>query len=1548
MDRYGDKIKFDLPDHLQLYSREDYHQPFILNLLQKQLLDGQTKFGGLVAFYRSLPVLAQKAVEQAAYQYQIKYGNTPIKENFYFYLLNNLIYKPKTATTSKPSSLLDCTKLSIGMLSDNLEIDFSQFPNLKKLEINLSTASTKKISETCAQLRRYCPKLTYLVLPESMQEQGNLLPYTITYEKYPDFDFSEQVEANYDDRNVNYKPTQKVDKQYSQGRPYSPDLYIADNGLSELTQKTDRKNTYRMVKAGTILNHSANQARRIRTGIIELSNDFSRQHYRSATLKSMPLPKQVTDNLVYDCSKKLNADYYHFTESIPANKKVRLLSIDAQEKIIALTAKRADIKCYRGDDDFYYVEASHDCQLDFILEAPHMGDSYSKLKNDTSIRNIIGQFYSHPNFKLESTHNQIKKDNESYADWFDRLYNNPWGSCYERCLGIWYQFYKDPTLRDRVRMIGIDNNHVVLEIKASDNLWYQFDFGGKEAKLEFDNQNIYKPEIEEVRHVERSETSPASREIPRSARDDVFLSRDDVFIHRYEQLKNKVQKKRNPKLISDFETEFQSKASPELIISSNPQQATNEFLKQAKTLGYSVFVLHHPDQIRFHKDQIHLETNPPQILKKDSFDLFLEENQNNPKALLLIDWSAFTPQEKVAYNSILEKQQSLYGKTFSLKTFSLVNEIPKDSAFLSRHKKVLKLAISVAGKVDEPDNTKTIDIKGLPDWQEVLFGEIGLHLNKLDWQPSDLSRLGLGPTQWDVGPRPNLRTQIILTNVPIEEQAKVKSFLERSKAQGFFEYHHLKIPIPAEYTFKMDSSPFNFIQFQAQNCYQNVQLDKVPEDAKLVNTTVFDFLLTQKEISEGIYHKGQGWLEQHAGQSLNLFITSSLSLSQWYCLINRAQAHQVNLSFYLSEDVKLPPQLKHKDLKVTSSKMNLENTQPSVIISEDPKNAFKHDEEAYVFAIEDYSYQDIVKWVDFKRKDQQFCNFEEKTSQLFTDLNSGKTVILYGDFSTAMLQSLQPILQEQYQGKLKGKLILSMNKANGAEMNFLPASEIQNLSLDKPKKAEALIVYAEQADEDQSLDNAEEKAKAFITKRLDVLAQSIKEHAITHLEGPTGVGKSFLMKELQKTHGDEFEIIYEFENFEELTKPSSGKMKVLFLDEVNIADKHLTILNPLLEGGNPDILYKGKIYHFNENEIRVVCASNDIDYGGGRVKQKLFDQSGIAKIGLSQIPNYFIYERMLKPIYARVQPYMEEEQFKKQCEVFLNQYNKQQHNKPEEVTIRDLQEWVVTDVMQRVKDQPQRFFKIYKVAKPEIQTDIVITTSMKPLHKKLRRAIEVRKQQFLENSQPVLGKNGVLIEGKPGTGKSKLVEYRLHRSGYIRAIPGEKAPGNNQLSYIKIDASLPDEVKKDYIRLAFNQGQIVWLDEVNSTLDGGFEKWINGFLSGYDPDTGKPAQRPGFMLIVTANSMGMEGRVLMGPAFKGRLTEITMVEPDREDLKEIISHYCPKLNDKEKSFMARDIYQLMQEDKNLTLRDLVPKLAKYARFYHESEEKLTDLELLKI
>jgi hypothetical protein len=116
-------------------------------------------------------------------------------------------------------------------------------------------------------------------------------------------------------------------------------------------------------------------------------------------------------------------------------------------------------------------------------------------------------------------------------------------------------------------------------------------------------------------------------------------------------------------------------------------------------------------------------------------------------------------------------------------------------------------------------------------------------------------------------------------------------------------------------------------------------------------------------------------------------------------------------------------------------------------------------------------------------------------------------------------------------------------------------------------------------------DVSQEKSNEFLEKRKALLFNTLNNHPWLVLTGKTGVGKSRFIQHLHEKEKEKCTIYHELNDIEAWANDKSDKKKILFLDEYNLQNKHLTLLAPI-GSGNPRILYKGKILSLDDNHIR--------------------------------------------------------------------------------------------------------------------------------------------------------------------------------------------------------------------------------------------------------------------------------------------------------------------------------------------------------------------------
>ncbi len=607
--------------------------------------------------------------------------------------------------------------------------------------------------------------------------------------------------------------------------------------------------------------------------------------------------------------------------------------------------------------------------------------------------------------------------------------------------------------------------------------------------------------------------------------------------------------------------------------------------------------------------------------------------------------------------------------------------------------------------------------------------------------------------------------------------------------------------------------------------------------------------------------------------------------------------------------------------------------------------------------VEDFSYQDLVEKTDFQISQTGFSNFTKTQSQFLTQLKAGQKIVLKGEFSPDLLQMLEPIItskEPEFAG-VGENLILIIEDKNCQKgqtyepLNWLAQNDIskpnQDLNSDKNQKSIAdaaiyssrsnselnqirhksnLIKYKIEAFQESQLpkltdrpflettpnqtidlSKSQQQAEAFIQARKDNFERNLNQNSMLRLIGHSGVGKSRLLKEFETNNQLTTAIYRELNAFENWANDNSNKTKILFIDESNIEDLHFTMFSPLKDeiqaGKTKKIFYQGKFYDLDANH-KVVFAQNPAKYGCGRFEQKLFDDGKIPAIHLRDFSASYIYEKILKsPIYDQLSEEirskkLSEEIFKGFAKPLIEEYQKSNANKKSEEdsnqeTVRELQEKMLQLVEQVI------FHRDDQAKTPNSISSFISTNATKEVEEALTNAISVRQKQR-EGVFPnkAVGLNGVLLEGDSGVGKSVLIEAVLASKGIKPATPENSAAASeSNLMFYKIDANLPLNQKKQIIIKAFEEGNIVWIDEINSCIDDGLEKILNAALTGDHPE-GKSTEnvKPGFMLISSVNSAGLEGRSIISPALRHRTTQPRvkgLKEYKVEDLTKIISHW---------------------------------------------------------
>lgn len=418
--------------------------------------------------------------------------------------------------------------------------------------------------------------------------------------------------------------------------------------------------------------------------------------------------------------------------------------------------------------------------------------------------------------------------------------------------------------------------------------------------------------------------------------------------------------------------------------------------------------------------------------------------------------------------------------------------------------------------------------------------------------------------------------------------------------------------------------------------------------------------------------------------------------------------------------------------------------------------------------------------------------------------------------------------------------------------------------------------------------------KSFKQNRLSLIEEALKHSPIACIAGLTGVGKSTFIGDTLSKHKKVFIGEDKIKAWAE--DPSGG---VLFIDEANITSREWSEFEGLFNKP-PIILIEGKVYPL-DNTHKVLFAFNPTSYGGDRKVNRLFERHPNAVV-FDPIPLNVIYGLILAPLFHQTKL---EDKSRSLSEQVLSLYRFLCERSDETllISIRELKSIVMLTIAAHEANPDTNpndllLHMINKIAGPlvpeheresfnhlfpqvdikkdgpshaTIPTDFVSNETTRQISDTLDAFLDLRSyrqhnESLLHDSQLHGGLGGFIVEGEPGLGKSHLVKDRLIQYGLTEGELNLEKPQVNVFYHIPVNTPL--DLKKALILKAFDEGNPVILDEINSTTM--MERFLNNLLMGKGPDN-QWAKKPGFFIIGTQNPLNMAGRQAASQALSRRM-----------------------------------------------------------------------------
>jgi hypothetical protein len=1180
-------------------------------------------------------------------------------------------------------------------------------------------------------------------------------------------------------------------------------------------------------------------------------------------------PKYIDDSELshYKSVLRSVAKCYFFKQEIAADSQWHCLySVHPCEVLDAIVQGSFRVDLRRGTDDFYYVRnlGTTAITLQYVLKLFNEDNlqGLDALPAQSIARKVIEDYCASSSFSRLAKPGQNvppipSKGNliERFSTWTHNLFETRRGVCLHRAIAV-AERIKDTSEVDIVRLVLIDNNHVALEIlrpigSRGRKLWIPVDvLGGSSVVLEYPHPHL----LASFSGIDSSDPFSSQRHAIRLG---LLKSLQTETLYNAGQAIEKV------------------RAAPQvLFITDLKQKILIELLCQGAF--YEAFNVQCPDDLNLDKLSIVLKEERPCIQNGGVIRDFIDRAHSHPNELFLlsIDWDAFTHKQILEMYELLEPERTLFGKIIpkNIRILGFCHSLSTDPSFLSRHQKGIYTVPAWPSSSrpvvvsDAACSSITIDMHSCLNWREQLFGRVVLIGNELT--------LKKGPLFDGI----HESTTLELFNLVANQEKEILDALALAEARGYFLYYGHRILVGAQLKVTIKTKTL---------ALPPIEDEPAPLDAVPINTYWFDRLIIDKQVgSDGLYTEKPGLIASMTkGAVAHLYLEGELSSSQSHRLVSEAQQFDVELKLY--------------------------RKQPLI-------EAYKLEElsEPLCFDVDDMSFSDLFYQLEFDQTERGFCNFKVNKGAVFNALMAGQDIILQGGFSDELWAYLQPLRVAGCRG------ISVMGEWVPFSAKLLLVEEDRKASLKRAPYIEP--EYGSSLDLSQAID--------FIAARKKQLFIFFDESPIVCLSGESGVGKSSLMKELSF---DGIPVYRELKQLEAWALDSREQVKILFIDEYNIENLHFMFLAPMLRNKvKPSILYENKMYQLDPYH-KVVFAGNPHSYGGGRVIQKLFEHfaESIPSFHLNDFPASYIYHQIMKPILDEVSRKNTLIAFDpEEIMHMIDCYHTTNKTKPGAMTVRALQQNLLaychtlllaarsprvlslglgagaisffsagsqrrdkkrgrtsdesaeeqsyapkTKKLQIVKDALSD--SAFEGELPRLQTApkdraFVEIPSNKPICDSLIKQLQIKQcQKAGELPGSTIGLNAVILEGKPGVGKSELILHVLNKTKY----PYERIPAG---------LSLPEKERR--LVAAFHRGSAVLIDELNCCCDDGLEKILNSLLTGVDLE-GRYAENQGFILFGTMNGGDLKGRSTLSPALWHRFVHLDVPMPTVEDVEFILN-----------------------------------------------------------
>ena len=430
------------------------------------------------------------------------------------------------------------------------------------------------------------------------------------------------------------------------------------------------------------------------------------------------------------------------------------------------------------------------------------------------------------------------------------------------------------------------------------------------------------------------------------------------------------------------------------------------------------------------------------------------------------------------------------------------------------------------------------------------------------------------------------------------------------------------------------------------------------------------------------YHKG--FIEQAAGQSLQVILTRFLDENEWAVILDECSTYQVALEIQCLDPITLPTPLLNKpslNIKYISTTQEEEKKGDDGVL--DAQIIRSTDVEATVallrsqhigtldINVSELSSADLLTHLtaDFNKKTLKL-SFNEVIGILSEKINRRQHVILKGTFSESLADAIAPFLlnpelrqslmivsdnTELFSYRAPQQHIVSIEEKRhllGSSPEAIFSDEhlriesvtqlqarcryLQNHPGEDSQKAwEGLYDLQQVLKPLQPLNTSTSQLEAALhtQTRINDVLRSLEYSPFTFLISLFGAGKSTLVLKEFGPPGNTNKVILH-KGLDALkawaTDTSPDKLITLFIDEANLIPTQWTQFDGLFRN-QPFIIINSQYYPLSLQH-KVIFAGNPLNYGDERKLAPFFKSHGNSLV-FQPLPTAVLYEKILKPIF---------------------------------------------------------------------------------------------------------------------------------------------------------------------------------------------------------------------------------------------------------------------------------------------------------------------------